>query len=234
MINSQQIQLTTRRVWLKPIGRSILAIVMGIYGQMVLAFPIWYALGSPEQLDLAEELGIKIATLVMECSVLFLIAVDKESVKKYINLRSPRRILLTGLVAAIPLVIANRALHGWIIRAINGEFTYYVRLTGSSWGAALFIFLQLAYYFFEAFVLVYAYAKLAEGLRAWRPMPRWVVILIGGLYLFVTWSLVHGFVVTNLLAFGIGLYLPFIFAALYEFTQSQITPAIPWFLFLFL
>jgi hypothetical protein len=233
MINSQQVQFTTRRAWLRPFGRSILAIVMGIYGQMILALTIWYALGSPEQLDLAEELGIKFATLVMECSVLFLIAIDKESVVKYINLRSPRRILLTGLVAAIPLVVANRVLHGWIIRAIHGEFAYYTRLTGSGWGASLFLILQLAYYFFEAFVLVYAYAKLAEGLRAWRPLPRWVVTLIGGLYLFVTWSLVHGFVVTNLLAFGIGLYLPFIFATLYEYTESQITPVITWLLFLF-
>jgi hypothetical protein len=232
MINSQQIQRTTRRAWLKPIGRSILAIVMGIYGQMILALPIWYALGSPEQLGLGGELGIKIATLVMECSVLILIAVDKEPVKKYINLRSPRRILLAGLVAAIPLVVANRVLHGWIIRAVHGEFAYYTRLTGSGWGASLFMILQLAYYFFEAFVLVYAYAKLAEGLRAWRPMPRWAVILIGGLYLFVTWSLAHGFVVTNLLAFGIGFYLPSAFVVLYEYTESQIAPLIAWLLFL--
>jgi hypothetical protein len=232
MINSQHIQLKTRRAWLKPIGRSILAIVLGIYGQMILALPIWYALGSPEQLDLIEELGIKIATLVMECSVLVLIAVDKEPLKKYINLCSPRRILLSGLVAAIPLVSANRALHGWDIRLIHGEFAYYTRLTGSDWGASLFLVLQIAYYFFEAFVLVYAYVKLAEGLRAWRPLPRWVVLLTGGFYLFVTWSLAHGFVVTNLLAFGIGIYLPFAFTVLYEYTESQIAPLITWLLFL--
>lgn len=233
MINLQQIRPTTQRAWLKPIGRAFLAMIMGIYGQMILAYPIWYALGSPEQLSIAGELGIKLATLAMECSVLLLIAIDKESVKKFINLRSPRRILLAGLVVAIPLVAANRVTHGWNIRVFHGEFAYYSRLTDSVLGASLFLILQLAYYFFEAFVLVYAYAKLAEGLRAWRPMPRWVVILAGGIFLFATWSLAHGFVVTNLLAFGIGLYLPFAFAGLYEYTESQITPTITWLLFLF-
>jgi hypothetical protein len=58
------------------------------------------------------------------------------------------------------------------------------------------------------------------------------VVAIGWFFLFTTWSLVHGFVVTDLLTFGIGLYLPFIFAALYEYTENQLTPAITWLLFL--
>jgi len=234
MIDAQQIQPATRRLWLKPIGRAFLAILLGIYGQLALAYPIWYALGSPDQLGLAGELGIKIATIMMECSVLFLIAIDKESLRKYIHLRSPSRILLMGLLAAVPLVAANRIMQGWIIRLVHGEFAYYTRLTGSGWGAVLFLVLQFAYYFFEVFVLVYAYAKLAEGLRAWRPLPCWLVISMGGFFLFVTWSLAHGFVVTDLMGLGIGLYLPFIFALLYELTDSQITPMITWFLFLFI
>lgn len=229
---SQQIQPTSRYPPLKPIGRAILAIFMGIYGQMIIAIPIWYALGSPEQLSIAAESVIKIATLVMECSVLLLIAMDREPLAKYINLHSPRRILLFGLLAAIPLVAANRVMQGWIIRFVHGEFAYYSRLTGSSLGATLFLLLQTAYYFFEAFVLVYAYAKLAEGLRLWRPLPRWTVVSIGGLFLFLTWSLAHGFVITSIMSFGIGLYLPFAFAALFEFTDSQISPAITWLLFL--
>lgn len=233
MIDAQEIQPVTRRVWLKPLGRAFLAILLGIYGQMALAYPIWYALGSPEQLSIVEELAIKIATIVMECSVLFLIMIDKESLQKYINLRSPGRILLSGLLAAVPLVAANRLMQGWNIRLVHGEFAYYSRLTGSGWGAALFLLLQLAYYFFEVFVLVYAYAKITEGLRAWRSLPCWKVTLIGGFYLFVTWSLAHGFVVTDLMGLGIGLYLPFIFAFLFEFTNSQIAPMIAWFLFLF-
>lgn len=221
-----------RHSWLKPIGRSMLAILMGIYGQIIIAVPIWYALGSPEQLSAVAELGLKVVTLVMECSVFVLIALDKEPLDKYINLRSWRRILLLGLSGAIPLVAANRVMQGWIIRFIHGEFAYYSRLTGSSLGAMLFLLLQTAYYFFEVFVLVYAYAKLAEGLRAWRPLPRWTVVVIGGLFLFATWSLAHGFVVSNLMALGIGLYLPFAFAVLYEYTESQITPAITWLIFL--
>jgi len=222
----------SQRPQLKPFGRAILAVIMGIYGQMILAIPIWYALGSPEQLGAAAEFGIKVATLVMECSVLLLIAIDKESLTKYINLHSPGRILLFGLLAAIPLVAANRVMQGWIIRFVHGEFAYYSRLTGSSLGASLFLLLQIAYYFLEVFVLVYAYAKLAEGLRLYRSLPRWSIVATGGLFLFVTWSLAHGFVITNLMSFGIGLYLPFAFAALYDFTDSQITPAITWLLFL--
>jgi hypothetical protein len=229
---SQPIQHTSRHPQLKPIGRAILAILMGIYGQMIIAIPIWYALGSPEQLGVAAELGIKVATLGMECSVLLLIALDREPLAKYINLHSPRQILFFGLLAAIPLMAANRVMQGWIFRFVHGEFAYYSRLTGSSLGAALFLFLQTAYYFFEAFVLVYAYAKLAEGLRLWRSLPRWTVVSIGGLFLFLTWSLAHGFVITNIMSFGIGLYLPFAFAALFEFTGSQVSAAIAWLLFL--
>ncbi|MEJ2264734.1 MAG: hypothetical protein P8X95_14920 [Anaerolineales bacterium] len=229
---SQHIQLTPGHPQLKPIGRAILAIFIGIYGQMIIAMPIWYALGSPNQLGVAAEFGIKVATLAMECSVLLLIAIDKEPLVKYINLNSPGRILLFGLLAAIPLVAANRMMQGWIIRFVHGEFAYYSRLTGSSLGATLFLLLQTAYYFFEAFVLVYAYAKLAEGLRLWRPLPRWTVVSIGGLFLFLTWSLAHGFVITSIISFGIGIYLPFAFAALFEFTDSQVSPAITWLLFL--
>jgi hypothetical protein len=229
---SLQNQQTSSRPWLKPIGRAFLAIFIGIYGQLALAFPIWYALGSPDQLSALAELGIKVATIVMECSVLLFIALDKEPLGKYVNLNSPRKILTTGVLSAIPLLAANRVMQGWIIRFVHGEFAYYQRLAGSGLGATLFLLLQIAYYFFEVFVLVYAYAKLAEGLRSWRPLPHWVLVTIGGFFLFVTWSLAHGFVVTNLLAFGIGLYLPFAFAALYEYTGSQITPAITWLLFL--
>ncbi len=233
MIGAQEIQSSRKRSWLKPIGRAFLAILFGIYGQIVLAYPIWYALGSSEQLSVAGELGIKIATIVMECSVLILIAIDKERLRKYIHLRSPARVLLIGTLASIPLVAVNRVMQGWNIRLVHGEFAYYSRLTGSGYGAALFLSLQLAYYFFEVFVLVYAYAKLTEGLRKWRPLPRWLLIIVGGFFLFVTWSLAHGFVVTSLMGLGIGLYLPFIFAWAYELTESQIAPMIIWFLFLF-
>jgi hypothetical protein len=225
-------QQTSPRPWLKPIGRAFLAILIGIYGQLALALLVWHILGSPDQLSAMAELGIKVATIVMECSVLLFIALDKEPLGKYINLNSPRKILAAGVLSAIPLVAANRVMQGWIIRFVHGEFAYYQKLTGSGLSATLFLLLQSAYYFFEVFVLVYAYAKLAEGLRTWRPLPHWVLITIGGFFLFVTWSLAHGFVITDLLAFGIGLYLPFAFAALYEYTESQITPAITWLLFL--
>ena len=220
---SGQIQQSVQRPWLRPIGRAVLAIMVGIYGQMILAFPLWYALGSPEQLSAAQELSIKLVTLLMECGVLLLIALDKEPLSRYINLKSPRRILLFGLLGAVPLIAANRLMQGWIIRAFHGEFTYYYRLTGTDLGATLFLLLQLAYYFFEVFVLVYAYAKLAEGLRAWRSIPRLVVIICGGLFLFVTWSLAHGFVLTDLLALGIGVYLPLIFALSFELTGSKLS-----------
>lgn len=233
MIHLGQTQLVTQRAWLKPVGRALLAIIIGIYGQMVIAIPLWYAFGTPEEPVLAVELVVKVAVLAAECVVLLLLAMDKESIRKYVNLRSPRRILLLGLAAAVPLVAANRISHGWDIRLIHGDFAFYLRLTGSYPGAGLFFALQLSYYFFEAYVLVYAYAKLAEGLRFWRPMPRWVVILIGALFLFITWSLAHGFVLSSPIYFAIGFYLPFIFAALYDLTDSQVAPLIAWFLFLF-
>ena len=233
MIDTLKNQSVTQRAWVKPIVRACLAIFIGIYSQMILAIPIWSALGSPEQLSFAAELGIKIGLILVECSVLIFIVLDKEPLNKYINLRSPGRIMILGLLASIPLLVANRIMHGWIIRLYHGEFTYYRQLSGSNLGGALFLLLQIAYYFFEVFVLVYAYAKLSEGLRLWRPLPRWSVVGIGGAFLFVTWSLAHGFVVTDLLSFGISLYLPLIFATLYEFTESQIAPMIAWFLFLF-
>jgi hypothetical protein len=229
---SGQIQQSVQRQWLRPIGRAVLMILIGIYGQMILAIPIWYALGAPEQLSVAAELGIKVITLLVECSVLLLIALDKESLSRYINVQSPRRILLFGLLGAVPLIAANRLMQGWIIRAFHGEFAYYFRLTGSNLGAVLFLLLQLAYYFFEVFVLIYAYAKLAEGLRAWRTIPRWAVILTGGFFLFVTWSLAHGFVLTDPLALSIGIYLPLIFVVSFEFTGSLVAPLITWLLFL--
>jgi hypothetical protein len=229
---SQQIQQTTGRPWVKPIGRAFLAIFIGIYGQLALALLIWYMSGSTDQLSAPAELGIKVATIAMECSVLLFIALDKEPLRKYINLNLPRRILTAGVLSAIPLVAANRVMQGWIIRFVHGEFAYYQRLTGSDFGAMIFLLLQIVYYFLEVFVLVYAYAKLADGLRAWRPLPRWTVIATGWFFLFATWSLAHGFVVTDLLAFGIGLYLPLAFAGLFEYTESQITPAITWLLFL--
>ena len=230
MIDAQEIQSSPRRPWLKPIGRAFLAILLGIYGQMAVAFPIWYALGSPEHPGVAGEFGVKIATIMMECSVLILIALDKERLRKYLHLRSPGRALLMGTLAALPLVSANRIMRGWSIRLVHGEFAYYNQLTDSWWGAVPFLLLQLVYYFFEVFVLVYAYAKLAEGLRAWRPLPRWLVIIMGGFFLFVTWSLAHGFVITDLMGLCIGLYLPFVFGLLYELTDSLITPMIAWFL----
>jgi hypothetical protein len=229
---SQQIQQTRGRPWLKPIGRAFLAIFIGIYGQLALALLIWYILGSTYQLSALAELGIKVATIVIECSVLLFIALDKEPLRKYINLNLPRRIFTAGALCAIPLLAANRVMQGWIVRFIHGEFAYFQRLTGSDLGAIIFLFLQIAYYFLEVFVLVYAYAKLADGLRTWRPLPRWAVVAIGWFFLFTTWSLAHGFVVTDLLAFGIGLYLPLVFAALYEYTKSQLAPAITWLLFL--
>jgi hypothetical protein len=229
---SEQIRKTTGRPWVKPIGRAFLAILIGIYGQLALALLIWYMLGSTDQLSALAELGIKVATIAIECSVLLFIALDKEPLKKYINLNLPRRIFTAGVLCAIPLVAANRVMQGWIIRFVHGEFAYYQRLTSSDFWAIIFLFLQIAYYFLEVFILVYAYAKLADGLRAWRPLPHWTVITIGWFFLFTTWSLAHGFVVTDVLTFGIGLYLPLVFAALYEYTKSQLTPAITWLLFL--
>jgi hypothetical protein len=199
---------------------------------LALALLIWYVLGAPDQLSALAELGVKVASLVMECSVFLFIVLEKEPLRKYINLNSPRKILLLGLSGSIPLIAANRLMQGWIIRFVHGEFAYYQNLTGSGLGATLFLLLQVLYYFLEVFVLVYAYAKLTEGLLNWRPLSRWAVVTIGGFFLFLTWSLVHGFVVTSPLAFGVGLYLPFAFAALYEHTKSVITPAITWLLFL--
>ena len=230
---TQQSQRSLQHPWLKPIGRAVLAIMMGVYGQMIIAISVWYVLGSPEQFSLAFEFGIKIALLVMECSVFILLVVDKEPLKKYINLLSPRRIIISGFLASIPLVIANRVMYGWIIRIFHGEFVYYRQLSGSNLAGVLFLLLQVGYYFFEVFVLVYAYAKLAEGLRTWRSLPRWGVVVIGGIFLFATWSLAHGFVVTSLMKFSIGLYLPFAFVLLYELAGSQLAPAITWFLFVF-
>jgi hypothetical protein len=230
-MTSQQIQQTRRR-WLKPIGQAFLAILVGIYGQLVLALLIWYTLDKPDHLSALAELDIKVATIVIECSVLLFIALDKEPLRKYVNLNTPRKILILGISGAIPLIAANRVMQGWVIRFVHGEFAFYQKLTGSGLGAMLFLLLQTGYYFFEVFVLVYAYAKLADGLRAWRPLPRLAVVAIGWCFLFVTWSLAHGFVITNLLAFGIGLYLPLAFAALYEYTESLIAPAITWLLFL--
>jgi hypothetical protein len=220
------------RPWLKPIGRALLAIVLGIFGQLIPAFGIWAAIGRPDQFTPIEELIIKMCLIAVECSVLVLIALDKEPLGKYINLRKPGQILMLGTLGAIPLVIANRVTHGWIIRFVHGEFAYYNRLTGSNWGAGLFMLLACVYYFLEIFVLVYAYVKLAEGLNAWRILPRWVVILAGWGFLFLAWSLLHGFVFSGSLAFGIGLYLPLIFVLLYEYTGSLVAPAITWYLFL--
>jgi hypothetical protein len=226
------IQNLVYRPWLKPMSRSVLAIILGIYGQLLIALVVWVLLGKPVQLSFQAELAVKIALVLLESSVLVLIFMDKEPLSHYINLQQPTRILLSGLVAGIPLVLANRLMQGWSIRYVHGELAYYSQLTGSTLGGLGFLLLQTVYYFMEVFVLVYAYAKLAEGLRVWKQLPEKMIVIIGGLFLFITWSLPHGFVLTSLLSFSIGIYLPFAFAALYEYTDSQVAPLIAWIMFL--
>jgi hypothetical protein len=226
---------TAYRPWSKPVWRALQAMLIGVYGQLAIALLVWLIIDSPDQIGALGELGIKFALVLVEAGVLLLLLLDKEPLRKYVHVRSWRNSLLLGLVCAGPLIAANRVTHGWIIRFIHGEFDFYRQLTGSNTSGAAFLLLQIVYYLFEIFVLVYAYAKLAEGVRLWnrsRPLHRWVVVVIGGAFLFVTWSLAHGFVLADMLSFGIGLYLPFVFAFLYETTDSMLAPAITWLLFL--
>jgi hypothetical protein len=231
-MGSQQALQPTHRPWLRPIGRALLAILIGVYGQLAVALLVWLFTEPPDQVGALGEIGIKVALIFVEASVLLLLTLDKEPLSKYVNLCSWQKSLLLGLLGAIPLIVANRVLYGWIIRFVHGELDFYSKLTGSILGGALFLLLQCVYYLLEIFILVYAYAKLAEGLRLWRPLPRWAVIFIGWLFLFVTWGLAHGFILSDTLSFGIGLYLPLAFVVLYEMTDSALAPSITWLLFL--
>jgi hypothetical protein len=228
----RQVQQIAQRPWLKPMGRAFLAILIGVYGQLAIAILVWLISDSPDKIGALGEFGIKAALTLVECSVLLFLVLDKESLRKYFNLGSWQKSLLLGTLGAVPLLVANRVLYGWIIRFIHGEFDFYSKLTGSNLGGVSFLLLQCVYYILEIFILVYAYAKLAEGLRLWRPLSRWAVVVIGWLFLFVTWGLAHGFVVADLLSFGIGLYLPLAFVVLYEMTDNALAPTITWLLFL--
>jgi hypothetical protein len=218
---------------LKLLGRALLALIVGMGGEVALLLVItgvFMSLGMQEAPQVLQPVFM-LLLISTKAIVPFLMRRDGEPWRKYLGPLS----WSTWLYAAGGILVLTLGFRLWETRPfpiIAQEFEGMVRYFGMPLGL-LMLAMQFLYYATEGVLMVYVIVKGSEAVRAWRPIcSPWLAGACGGLLLGLTWGLAH---ILSKGALDVGLsslLMAMLLGFLHGRTRSGLPPWLAWMGFL--